>query len=531
MNIFQFFILVYFLVLNSTYLVLLVRAAREFYRYMRRIDVAGDDDVFANPMAPSVSIVVPAYNEEVGIVENVHSMLCLSYPSFEIVIVDDGSTDTTFEKLRDAFDLVEMSSYVEPRIVLNGFIESVHTARDGSPVRVVRKVNGGSRADAINAGINVAEMDLCCTVDADSLLETKALLHVVKPFINDPEHVVATGGVVRPANGCEVRRGEIVSVGMPKTWWARVQVVEYLRSFLLGRSGWSSFNALFIISGAFGLFRRDKLLELGGFDRDCMGEDAELVARMHHTLRKSGDRKYRMVFVPEPVCWTEVPGDRQVLSRQRRRWSRGLAEVLWKHRAMFFNPRYGRIGMVVVPYYFFFELIGPFVELAGLALMAMLVTAQLTHGVFGLDALDGSLNVPFAIAYVGVAFGYGYILSISALVVEEFSFHRMNRWRDLFVCIVAVLIEQAGLRQLHAVWRAHGLLQWMTRRKSRWGAMPRTGYAISAGTTQLNPLPVPNTTNTKSDEMIDGPTKGADWVAGQAKSSVPAAQGAAMSDD
>jgi cellulose synthase/poly-beta-1,6-N-acetylglucosamine synthase-like glycosyltransferase len=335
----------------------------------------------------------------------------------------------------------------------------------------VRKANGG-KASANNAGINVARQPLVCMVDADSLLEPDALLTVAKPFTDDPERVVATGGVVRAANGSVVTAGRVTEVRMPRTWLPRIQVVEYLRAFLLGRSGWSALGALVVISGAFGLFRRDVLVEVGGLDMDTIGEDAELVVRLHRHLRAQR-RDYRMEFLPEPVAWTEVPESVAVLGRQRRRWSRGLVETLWKHRAMIGNPRYGLVGALALPFYLLFELLAPVVELVGLVALAA--------GLF-LGAVDWS----FAVLFFLVALGYGLALSFVALVVEEYSFHRYRGWRDLAVALAAAVAENLGYRQLTAVWRLRGLADAVRGGKATWGQMTRVGFTTAE---QGGPVP------------------------------------------
>src|SRR3954451_10739731 len=334
-NGFNWFVLAYFLLLNTGYLLLIGIASVDVSRWLRRVSVAGHDDIFANPLTPAVSIIVPAYNEELSIVENVRTMLVLKYPEFEVVVVDDGSTDATFERLREAFDLVETNHAVSQEVPTIGEVKSIHVPAGGGPLMVVRKVNAGRRSDAVNVGLNAAHHPLVCMIDADSLLEVDALLRVVKPFIDDPRRVVASGGVIRAANGSRIESGHVVDATMPRRWVERVQVLEYLRSFLLGRTGWSRLGGLLIISGAFGVFRRDVVVEVGGLDLTTLGEDAELVARIHRTLR--GQKcDYRVAFVPEPVCWTEVPHSSEILARQRRRWSQGLAEVLWTHRRMMF---------------------------------------------------------------------------------------------------------------------------------------------------------------------------------------------------
>jgi cellulose synthase/poly-beta-1,6-N-acetylglucosamine synthase-like glycosyltransferase len=459
---FNWFVLGYFLVLNTGYLALIGIASVDVSRWLRRVAFAGHDDVFANPLTPAVSILVPAYNEELSIVENVRAMLVLKYPEFEVVVVDDGSTDATFERLQQAFDLVETNRAVADEVPTIGEVSSVHVPAGGGPLVVVRKANAGRRSDAINVGINASRHPLVCMVDADSLLEVDSLLRVVKPFIDDPRRVVASGGVIRAANGSRIESGHVVDATMPRRWIERVQVLEYLRSFLLGRTGWSKVGGLLIISGAFGVFRRDIVIEVGGLDLTTLGEDAELVARIHHHLRKQ-KRDYRITFVAEPVCWTEVPHSRRVLARQRVRWSQGLAEVRWRHRTMVGNPRYGRIGLIVLPYYLMFELLGPVVELFGLAV----VIASFALGI---------TNVTFALLFAAVAFGYGAFVSISALAVEEFSFHRYRRWRDLLTAVAAVLVENVGYRQMHSWWRLKGLVRALRGRETSWGVMTRTGF-------------------------------------------------------
>jgi cellulose synthase/poly-beta-1,6-N-acetylglucosamine synthase-like glycosyltransferase len=455
-------VLAYFLALNSTYLVLIVLATLEFVRHLRRAPFAGLDRCFASPLTPPVSVLVPAHNEAAGIVPSVQAILALRYPAFEVVVIDDGSTDDTFERLRVAFDLVPIARVLAADVPVRGEVRSTHVARDGRPLTVVRKLSVGRKTDALNVGINAARHPLLCMVDADALLDTDALLHVAKPFVDDPWRVVGSGGVVRAANGCRVDRGRVVEVRMPRRWLVRIQIMEYLRVFLLGRTGWSRLGSLLIISGAFGLFRRDLVIGAGGLDPVALGEDAELVVRLHRQLRAAG-RDYRLVFVAEPVCWTEVPATFSALSRQRRRWSRGLAELLWKHRAMIGNPRYGRIGLLGLPYYVAFEALSPVVELGGL--LAVL-----------LGLVFGVVDWTFGLLFLLVAFGYGALLSLAALTVEEFTFHRYPRWRDLGTALAAAVGENLGFRQLHAYWRLRGLLATIRRRPASWGPMPRAGF-------------------------------------------------------
>ncbi|GAB3591297.1 glycosyltransferase [Angustibacter peucedani] len=459
--IFDVGVLVYFLAINSSYLLLLVLASLEFARQLRRVPFAGYDEAHASPLTLPVSVIVPAWNEAVGIVESVRGMLALRYPEFEVVVVDDGSTDDTFAVLDAAFDLRPVPREVPRDVTTLGDLVDVHVSAS-APLVVVRKENGG-RSDSLNMGVNVARYPLVCFVDADSLLDTDALLLVSKPFADDPARVVATGGVVRAVNDCAVQAGRVVDVRMPRTWLPRIQAVEYLRAFLMGRTGWSRLGALAIISGAFGMFRRDVVVEVGGLDVTNLGEDFDLVTRIHRTMRRD-HRDYRVVFVPEPAVWTEVPPTRAVLGRQRRRWHRGLTQTLWRHRDMILNPRYGRIGMITLPYYVVFELIAPVVELVGL--VAMLA---------GLAV--GAVNVPFAILFTVVAFGYAFLLTVASAALEEFSFHRYRRWRDLVLIVASAVVENVGYRQLTAIWRLRGLWDELRRSGYEWGTMTRVGFA------------------------------------------------------
>ncbi|MEV1289851.1 glycosyltransferase [Micromonospora sp. NPDC049679] len=455
-------VLVYFFLINTSYLILVVLAATEFVRHRRRIPFDGAEEAYRNPLTPPASVLVPAYNEGPGVVAAVHAMLNLWYPTLEVVVVDDGSTDDTFERLRAEFDLVEVPRVLPTDVPVTGRVRSVHVPRSGTGALVVVRKDNGGKADALNAGINLARYPLITMVDADSILDPRALLSVAKPFADDPLRVVASGGVVRVANGCTILGGRVVEVRMPRRWLERIQVVEYLRSFLLGRTGWSRLGGLLIISGAFGLFRRDLLVEVGGMAEDCIGEDAELVVRLHRHLRAQR-RDYRIVFVAEPVCWSEVPATARVLGRQRRRWHRGLTEILRKHRGMIGNPRYGRIGLLALPHFLLFEFLAPVVEILGLLIVPVALTVE-------------SVDLEFAWRFILVAYGYGTLVTLIALLLEESVFHRYNRPRDVVSALIAALLENLGYRQLTAVWRLQGAWAALRGHRPVWGVMTRQGF-------------------------------------------------------
>ncbi|WP_406266852.1 glycosyltransferase family 2 protein [Streptomyces sp. NBC_00191] len=456
-------ILVYFAVINTCYLLLILVAFGELVRRLRRASFAGYEDASASPFTPPVSLIMPAHNEEASIAEAVRAMLLLRYPVFEVVVVDDGSADGTLDALREAFDLVEVERVVPDDVPVRGAVQSVHLPRGGPvPLVVARKENGG-KADALNAGINLARYPLLCMVDADSILDSESLLAVAKPFCDDPMRVVATGGVVGIANGCTVVAGRVVEPRVPRELLGRIQVVEYLRAFMLGRTGWSKVGGLLVIAGAFGLFRRDIVVAVGGMDAGCIGEDAELVVRMHRHLRDQG-RDYRIVFVSEPISWSEAPSTRKALAGQRRRWHRGLTEILLKHRRMIGNPRYGRIGLVSLPFYVVFELLSPVIELAGLVLVPVSV-------------LLGAVDPDFVWRFLLVAYGYALVVSLVSLAVEEYAFHRFARSQDIWGAVVGAIAENIGYRQLSAWWRLRGMLQGLRGSDQVWESIPRSGFA------------------------------------------------------
>jgi cellulose synthase/poly-beta-1,6-N-acetylglucosamine synthase-like glycosyltransferase len=455
-------ILVYFLLVNSGYLGLIGLAAVEVVKHRRRLPFAGAADTYRSPLTEPVSILMPAYNEGGGIVSSVQAVTGLRYPTYEVVVVDDGSTDDTFERLREAFDLVEVPRVVPATVPYRGQVRSVHRPRSGAAgLVVVRKANGG-KADALNVGLNLAAYPLVCMVDADSVLDPDALLSVAKPFADDPLRVIASGGVVRVANGCTVLGGRVVEVRMPRGWLTRIQVVEYLRAFLLGRTGWSRLGGVLIISGAFGLFRRELVLEAGGLAEDCIGEDAELVVRLHRYARLHR-QPYRVVFVAEPVSWSEAPATMRILGRQRRRWHRGITEIVRRHRSMVGNPRYGRIGLLALPYYVAVELLSPVIELSALVLVPL-----------GLAV--GSVDVAFAWRFLLVAYAFAGFVSLVAVAVEEMSFHRYHRWRDLGIVLAAAILENIGYRQLTAYWRLQGSWAALRGHAPVWGTMIRQGF-------------------------------------------------------
>jgi cellulose synthase/poly-beta-1,6-N-acetylglucosamine synthase-like glycosyltransferase len=457
------FTIAYFAVLNAIYIAFTAIASRSLTDHLHRRRYSALDEAFDSPFTPGITVILPAFNESAGIVESVRSLLALRYPRHEVVVVNDGSTDETIDCLRSAFDLVEarraLRETIETKPVRGSFVSRQH-----ANLWVIDKENGG-KADALNAGINAALHDYVCAIDADALIERDALLQVCAPILDDPELVVATGGIVRIANGCTIDHGRVVEVRLPTSRLAVLQVIEYFRAFLVGRVGWTRINALLIISGAFGLFRRSIVEEVGGYWTDTVGEDVELVVRIHRHLRAQAE-PYRISFVPDPVCWTEAPEDLRTLSRQRRRWHRGLGQTLWRHRTVIGNPRYGALGLVAFPYFLIFEFLGPLVEIVGppITIVAYLL---------------GDLSLAFLLAFIVIAFLLGIALSVAALALEEFSFRRHESASDVARLLAYALIENVGYRQLNDLWRTMALVD-LLRRKQGWGLQQRRGIGRAA---------------------------------------------------
>jgi cellulose synthase/poly-beta-1,6-N-acetylglucosamine synthase-like glycosyltransferase len=454
-------VLLYFLAISLHYLALMVIGFWETLRVVHNVQWQDERRLMQSPFTPPVSIIASAYNEEANIVESVRSLLALHYPRFEVIVVNDGSTDRTLEILTETFGLRQVPrsfEYLVPCRPIRGAYESTLFPN----LVLVDKENGGCKADATNGGLNFALYPLVCTLDADSVLDDDALLRTVHPFVQDPGRTVGTGGSVRIVNGCEVRAGRVMRVRLPGRLLPLLQVVEYLRGFLFARMGWSRLNALPIISGAFGVFDKRLMLRAGGYEPKSLGEDFEMVIRLHRYI---GDHRlpYRLRFVPDPVCWTEVPETLRVLRRQRSRWHRGLIDTLLRHRAMIGRPRYGPVGVLSLPAFVAFELLGPVVELLG-------------YLVVPLAYLAGILNVPYMMAFLALAFLLSMVLSIFAVLLDDIAFRRHARARDLALLILVSIVENLGYRQITVWWRVCAFWEYW-RGDSGWGQMERRGLS------------------------------------------------------
>lgn len=458
--VFNYVVLFYFVALNAVYLGTSFLAFGALRRHAMRMKSLDLTDLITSQAAPPITLVAPAYNEGATCVESVRSLLTLEYPGYEILFVNDGSTDDTLARMTEAFDLMP-ASRAPTADLPTAEVRRVLRSRRYPDLWVLDKANGG-KADALNAGVNLCQSPLFCAMDADSLLEPQALIRIVRPFLEDGA-TVAVGGILRIANDCRVERGRVVDVRLPKSFLARFQVLEYLRAFLSGRMGWDAIGATLVVSGAFGIFKRSAVVEVGGYATDTVGEDMELIVRLRRHFAERG-QPCRVHFVPDPVAWTECPETLRVLARQRDRWQRGLLQSLARHRVMLLNPRYGTAGMVAFPYFFFLEMLGPVIELLG-------------YGAFLVLLASGRADLLFVAAFLCASVVLGMALSIAAVALEELSFRRYPRFVDLLTLFAIGFLENFGYRQLNQFWRLRGTLSAL-RGVQGWGIMTRKGFLL-----------------------------------------------------
>jgi cellulose synthase/poly-beta-1,6-N-acetylglucosamine synthase-like glycosyltransferase len=445
----EWFFLAYFVLFNLGYMWLNLLALPTLRRKIALRPVEDLPAVYSG-LEPPVSLLVPVRNAQAGIEASVRSLLQLDYPQYEVVVVDDGSDDATLATLQQAFELEAFPEAMWRRLPSQE-VRAVFQSRTQPNLRVVDKVRGG-KADALNVGINASRYPLFCAVDSASILQRDSLRRVIEPFLDDPA-AIASGATVRITNGCTVANGRLERVALPRNPLALLQIVEYLRAFLFGRLGWANVNAVLIISGAFGVFRKDVVVEAGGYRAASASEDMELLVRLHRLLRARGQH-YSIHFVPDPICWMEAPETLRGLARQRIHWQQGLAESLHRNRELFGAASGGAQRWLALPFFLVFECYGPLIEVAGYVLM----TALWLAGLIPLAA--------FA-AFLALAFALGFLLSMTALLLEELSFHMYPRLRQLAALVGMAAVENLGYRQLVAVWRLIGLVRWMRGKDAR----------------------------------------------------------------
>ena len=453
------FIAGYFLFVNTAYISMLLIAFSAIKKHSHRALSMEKRNFFLSPFTKPVSLLVPIYNEELSIIESVKSLLQLQYPQYEVILINDGSTDRTLEKVLKSFDLKKTQKVFRKQLPCQD-IRAIYQSSIYPDLMVVDKDNGG-KADALNAGINASKYPLFCSLDADSILEEDVLLKIVRPFVED-QKTVAAGGSVRIANGCEIFNGRVIKIGLPKTLLGKFQVMEYLRAFLAGRMAFSLFNGLIIISGAFGIFRKNKVIEVGGYHKDTIGEDMELVVRLHARLREKRE-PYRITFIPDPVAWTEAPESFKVLRLQRNRWQRGLLESLFSNKKLLFNPKYGMVGLISYPFFMFVEGLGPVIEVFGILF-------------FIVSWSFNQVGMPLLILFILATVVLNILLAIGSVIFEEMTYRRYPETSMIIKLIGLSLIEVFLYRPLTVWYRLVGLCQYFMGKKGDWGDMVRKGF-------------------------------------------------------
>jgi len=454
--------LFYFVGLHSVYLMLTISSMLYMPKFLRDHSTEDMSPLHADFELP-VTIIVPAYNESTTISSSLRALMQLEYPEYEIIVINDGSTDNTLEVLIDTFSLKPFPEVYHIKLKTKP-VNTIYRSTKYPNIRVIDKINGG-KADSINTGINASYYPLYCCVDADSVLERNSLKRVVRPFIEDPE-TVASGGVVRILNGCSVKDGFISKVSLSKNILALFQVVEYLRAFMFGRLGWTPMNALLIISGAFGVFRKETVIASGGYKTGCIGEDMELVVRLHRKLIEKG-QSYKIHFVPDPVCWTEAPESLSVLRNQRVRWQIGLAESLTANISLLFHRKGGAVSWLAFPFFLIFECFGPILEVFGFMIIAF-------------SFYNGLIPNEFFVIFMMLAVGLGMLISVISLSLEEVSFRSSNNLAELLLLFFIAIVENLGYRQLNAIWRVTGMINWLSKSEHKWGDMTREASWVSS---------------------------------------------------
>jgi len=453
-------VLLYGFTVAVWYFFLAMMSMIEMRAYLKRNYFIDYSYILSSPFAPGISLLAPAYNESLTIIDNVKSLLSLMYNNYEVIIINDGSKDETLSKLIMAFDLQLVPLAYEMKLPTKP-VRGIYKSRNRAfrKLVIIDKVNGG-KADALNVGLNLANKPLVACIDVDCIIEPDALLKMAKPFLEDRE-VIASGGVVRIANSCVVEEGRLVEVKLPTNMLAKMQVLEYIRAFLLGRMAWSKLNGLLLISGAFGLFRRDIAVQSGGYDPNTVGEDMELVVRMRCHMH---DNKlpYRVAYIPDPLCWTEAPSTNEVLGRQRNRWARGTFETLRIHKKLLFNPKYGLMGMVSYPFWLVYEWASPMIESTGLLFFLLLI-------------ILGKVNWLFFFSLMLAIYCFAFFLSMFALLTEEISYYKYTHHKDILKMIGASLIEPFWFHPRVVWWSLVGNWKLMRGEKS-WGTMTRKGF-------------------------------------------------------
>lgn len=463
LEIFQYLFILYGVAAIASYLVLSVVSAIETIEYKRKNSYVNYKEIMSSNNSPTISIIAPAYNESLNIVENVRSLLSNHYVNYDVIIVNDGSKDDSLEKLIEVYHLVEVDYLINEQIptkpLRKGIYKSTNPAFE--KLIIVDKENGG-KADALNMGLNISNSEYVACIDVDCLLLEDSLQKMVKPFLEVTDRkVIAAGGVIRISNSCIVKEGKLHDVNFPKKLLEQGQILEYIRAFLLGRMAWSRLNGLLVISGAFGLFDKKIAIKVGGYDKDTVGEDMELVVRMRGYMEEQ-KRPYKVAYIPDPLCWTEAPDSYKIFISQRNRWTRGTIETLKKHRKIGFNPKYNVLGLISYPYWFFFERLAPIVEFVGIIYFAVLIATN-------------KIRWDYAFGFIILAYLFTVIFSLIAIITEELTYHQYKK-KGTGIHLITIAFLEPFVNHPFVLYAAiRGNIDYYFNKKKKWGEMTRKG--------------------------------------------------------
>ncbi|UFH35299.1 glycosyltransferase family 2 protein [Flavobacterium acetivorans] len=448
-----------------SYIILAIISAFETVDYMKKNSFVNYKEILSSSISPSVSIIAPAYNETLNIVENVRSLLSNHYVNYDVIIVNDGSKDDSLEKLIKAYDLVRVEYLINDQIPTKplraGVFKSTNPAFE--KLVVVDKENGG-KADALNMGLNISPNKYVACIDVDCLLLEDALQKMVKPFLESTDSkVIAAGGVIRIANSCVIKDGKLLDINLPRNLIVRGQILEYLRAFLLGRMAWSKLNGLLVISGAFGLFDKKIAIEVGGYDTKTVGEDMEIIVRMRRHMEEQ-KIKYKVAYIPDPLCWTEAPDSYKIFISQRNRWTRGTIETLKKHRKIGFNRKYNTLGMISYPYWLIYERLAPIIEVLGIFYFLFLL-------------INNNIKWDYAIAFILLCYLFTVMFSIITIITEELTYHQYKKKGIGIRLIMTAFLEPFTNHPFIVYAALKGNFDYYFNKKIKWGEMTRKGMS------------------------------------------------------
>jgi cellulose synthase/poly-beta-1,6-N-acetylglucosamine synthase-like glycosyltransferase len=451
----QWVCIIFFIGINLGYLVLIILSFLKLPDYVNQ-QILRELPKQQNDYAIPITMLIACYNEEGAIVTTVRSLLQVNYPEFEVLVVNDGSKDDSLKVMIEHFEMVEVPRSF-PQTLPHAEIKAIYQSKKVPNLRMIDKVNGGAKADAMNAGIDASLYPLFCPFDGDTLVDKDCLTYLAQPFQEDPT-TVAAGGVCRIVNGCRVTDGMLVEINAPRKLLALFQTLEYMRAYHYVRVGWESVNALPIISGAIGLFRKTALQDVGGYCRDTHADDFEIILKMHLHYT-AANKPYRIAHSPKALCWTEVPESYEILKRQRVRWQKGFNECMWMNKKLTFLPKSGVMGWIGMPYQFIFEGFSPMFELLGYLITIICFFA-------------GALSYEGAIAFLLMSLGSGFLVTFMTILIEELFFRAYPKKRDILILCLGAFIENFGYRQMNLLWRIEGFINWLRNKEGK-REMPR----------------------------------------------------------